>query len=87
MRTRNVRTATKSSIDNNIRDAKKQADSIVIRIDPEISLDVLSDAIQDRVLRTPTITDITLIMQGRDVTYLREQIVSDEFKIQPEDFR
>jgi len=87
MRTRNVRTATKSSIDNNIRDAKKQADSIVIRIDSEISLDVLSDAIQDRVLRTPTITDITLIMQGRDVTYLREQIVSDEFKIQPEDFR
>ncbi len=80
-------TATKSAIDNLIRDGRKQADSIVIRIDSDISFGDLKDAISDRVKRSPNITDITLIRDGKDVTYTREQMASDSFKIQQEDFR
>lgn len=80
-------TATKSAIDRIIRDAKKQADSIVIRIDSDISMGTVSDAISDRVRRSPNITDITIIRDGKDATYTREQMTDDDFKIQPEDFK
>ena len=79
--------ATKSSIDNLIREGKKQADSLVIRLDSDISLGDLKDAITDRLRRAENIKDITLIKNGLDVTYNREQILSKEFKIQPEDFK
>lgn len=80
-------TATASSIDNLIRDGKNQADSIVLRIDSEIALGTLRDAVHDRVNRARNITDITLIQNGKDVTYTREQIIDQTFKIQPEDFK
>lgn len=81
------KTATASSIDNLIRDGKNQADSIVLRIDSEIALGTLRDALRPRVDRARNITDITLIRNGKDVTFTREQIISESFKIQPEDFR
>lgn len=80
-------TATKSSIDRLIRDARKQADSIVIRLDSNIALGDLRDAINDRLRRAENVTDITLIKNGLDVTYNREQMLSKDFKIQPEDFK
>lgn len=80
-------TASYNSIDRLIRDAKNQADSIVLRIDSEITLGTLRDAVQDRVNRARNITDITLIQNGKDVTYTREQIIDQTFKIQPEDFK
>ena len=81
------KTATASSIDNLIRDGKNQADSIVLRIDSEITLGTLQDAVQNRVNRERNITDVTLIRNEKDVTFTREQIISESFKIQPEDFR
>lgn len=80
-------TNTKSSIDNLIRDAKKQAGSIVLVIDSDISYGDLKDAISDRVRRSANVTDVTLIRDSKDVTYSREQIVSGSFKIQQEDFK
>ena len=80
-------TASYNSIDRLIREAKNQADSIVLRIDSEIALGTLRDAVQDRVNRARNITDITLIQNGKDVTYTREQIIDQTFKIQPEDFK
>lgn len=79
--------ATKNSIDRLIRDARKQADSIIIRLDSEMSFMDLRDAITDRLRRAENITDITLIQSGKDVTYTRKQMLSDLFKIQPEDFK
>ena len=80
-------TASKSSIDNLIREAKKQADSIVLQIDSKISLGDLKDALTNRLRRSPNITDITLIIEEKDVTYNREQMLKPSFKIQPEDFK
>lgn len=80
-------TPTKSSIDNLIRDARKQADSIILRIDSNISPGDLRDAIVDRVNRSKNVTDITLIKEGKDVTYNRNQILDKSFKIQWEDFK
>ena len=63
------------------------ADSIVIRLDSNIALGDLRDAINDRLRRAENVTDITLIKNGLDVTYNREQMLSKDFKIQPEDFK
>lgn len=79
-------TPTKSSIDNLIRGAKKQADSIVLQIESGISLGDLRDAITDRLVRAENITDITIILDGKDVIYRREQMLKPTFKIQREDF-
>ncbi len=79
-------TATKSAIDNLLRDGGKQAGSIVIRIDSDIPFGTIRDAISDRVRRSKNITDIIIIRDGKDVTFTREQMVSESFKIQQEDF-
>ncbi len=47
----------------------------------------IDDPFWDRVNRARNITDITLIQNGKDVTYTREQIIDQTFKIQPEDFK
>ena len=80
-------TASKSSIDNLIRDAKKQADNIVLRIDSDIMWADLSAAIRSRVRRSGNINTITIIVDGKDATFNREQILSDGFKIQRTDLK
>ena len=67
---------------------KKHCNSCyMLVIDSDISYGDLKDAISDRVRRFVNVTDITLIRNGKDVTYTREQIVSGSFKIQQEDFK
>ena len=80
-------TSTKSSIDNLLRDAKKQADSIILRIDSNISIEYLSSAVHSRVNRSKNIKDVTIIINGKDVTFTREQIVKKGFKIQLTDLK
>ena len=80
-------TASKSSIDNLIRDAKKQANNIVLRIDSDIMWSDLSAAIRSRVRRSGNINTITIIVDGKDATFNREQILSDVFKIQRTDLK
>ena len=64
-------TPTKSSIDNLIRGAKKQADSVVLQIESGISLGDLRDAITDRLVRAENITDIT-IYPRRERCYIQK---------------
>lgn len=82
-------TPSKGSIDSAIRKASKQADSIILSIESEISLGDVANALSDRVRRSGNITEITIILWNdkKDLTYTREQILSPTFKIRPEDFR
>lgn len=80
-------TPTKNSIDNLIRDAKKQADDIVLWIDSDISLGDLRDAITSRVKRAGNIKSLTIVNNGKDVTYLREDMIKDTWEIKQADFK
>lgn len=80
-------TASKNSIDRLIREAKKQANNIVLRIDSDITWSDLSAGIRSRVRRSENIETITIIIEGKDVTLTREQILSDGFKIQLADLK
>lgn len=80
-------TPTKSSIDNLLRDAKKQADDIVLWIDSDISLENLAAAIRSRVKRSQNISHITIVKDGKDMRISREEILGDGFKIRPADLK
>ena len=80
-------TASKNSIDRLVREARKQADNIVLRIDKEISLDVLTDVLNDRLNRSENVELITIIINGKDSTYKRSDLVKKKFKIKQEDFK
>lgn len=79
-------TPTVGSIDSLIRKGKSQADSLVLMIDCNISLGELRNAVTDRVKRSPGLRNITFVMGEKDVTYTREQMIEDSFKIKQEDF-
>lgn len=80
-------TPTKSSIDNLLRDAKKQADDIVLWIDSDISLENLAAAIRSRVKRSQNISHITIVRDGKDIRLSREEILGNGFKIRPADLK
>ncbi len=80
-------TESVTSIDNLIRKGAKQADSIVLRIDSDISFGDLRDALSSRVLRCKKLREVMLVRNNLDVTFSREDIISPYFKIQPEDFK
>ena len=81
------KTASKNAIDRLIRDGKNQADNIVLRIDSDIALGNLRDAVISRIKRSLNVERLTIIRYGKDVTYSREDIIKDDFKIKQEDFK
>ena len=82
-----VQTATDSAIQNALRSAHKQANSIVLVVKAVCPLGVLTAALNDRVKRYDSITDVTIIINGKDATYTRENIIRDGFKISRDDFK
>ena len=80
-------TPSKNSIDRLIRDAKNQADHIVLWIDSDISLEDLSAALRSRVRRSDNIRTITIVINGKDVSLTRAEIVSEGFKIRLADLK
>ena len=78
---------TKSSIDNLLRKAKEQADHIVLWVDSDIPIGDLRDALNNRVRRSENIKSVTLVINGKDCTYTREQIVKEDFLIKQADLR
>lgn len=78
-------TPTKSSVDNLLRDAKNQADDIVLWIDSDISLGDLRDALIDRTNRSSNIRSVTIQMKGKDHTYTRDDILRAGFEIKQAD--
>ena len=74
-------TATKGAIDKEIRDAAKQADHVVIRINSTISDSDLMRGIKGRVNQEKNIKSVTVIRKNKDKTYKRSDIMSKGFKL------
>ncbi|MDO4783358.1 MAG: phage minor head protein [Capnocytophaga felis] len=70
---------TKNAVDNAIRSAKDQADHIVLDIKADILDGDLRSAIVSRVNRSENIKTITIIKNGNDKTYKREDILKDDW--------
>ncbi len=73
---------TRNAIDREIRDAKNQADHIVLDIHSDISDDDLKRAVNGRVKRAETVKTITIIRNNEDETYTREDILKWRFEKQ-----
>ena len=82
-----IMTPTDNAIQFQIRSASKQANSIVLNIKDDVTMEVLRQALTDRVIRCKSIEDVTIILCGKDVTYTRNQIVSSAFQIKRDDFK
>ena len=82
-----VEKATDNAVQMAIRSAKKQADSIVLTVPPAMDLNVLRHALNDRLRRYDNVTDVTIIKDGKDATFTREQITADDFTINNDDFQ
>lgn len=80
-------TPTKNSIDRLLRDARKQADNVVLWIDSGISFEDLAAALRSRVRRCENLKTVTLVQNGKDVTFMREEILGNNFKIRPADLK
>ena len=80
-------TPSKNAIDRLIRDARKQADHIVLWIDSDISLGDLRSAIYSRVKRSDNIKSVRIVINGKDCVYTREQITKDDFIIKQADLK
>lgn len=80
-------TPSKSSIDNLLRDGKKQADDIVLWIDSDISLEDITAVLRSRVRRSENIRSITIVRDNKDIMLKREDILTDGFKIRPADLK
>lgn len=80
-------TPSKNSIDRLIRDARKQADHIVLWIDSDISIEELSAALRSRVKRCDTIKTVTIIRKENDVCLTRDDILNEGLKIRLADLR
>lgn len=75
-----------NAIDSLLRSASKQANSVVLSISDDISLSVITDALNDRVKRT-SITEVIILKGGKDARYTRDEITSDGFIIKQGDFK
>lgn len=76
-----IATPTIEAVSKAIRSAKKQADNIVLDIKSEISNGDLRSAIISRVTRSKNIKTITIIKDGDDKTYKREDILKDDWTL------
>ena len=84
---KDIKEPTNNAIQEQIRKGRKQANSIVLVMKVDVSMETMSYAMNDRVKRCKRITDVTIIMGGKDATYSREQIVAENFQIKREDFK
>lgn len=67
--------------------AGKQADNVVLTVNPRISLESLRWAINNETKRTKNIQKVTIIRNNKDLTYTRTEIIAKGFKIIQDDFK
>ena len=79
-------TPTGNSIDNLIRKGAKQAHDLVLFVDSGISLDELSNALNNRVRRT-NLKTVMVVINGMDKTYTYDEITANGFKIRQADLK
>ncbi|MFI3322443.1 MAG: phage minor head protein [Rikenellaceae bacterium] len=76
-----------NSIDSAIRSASKQANDIVLWISSDITEVTLRNAVNGRVKRCSEIQSITIVRGGKDITYKRDSIIDNGFKINWSDLK
>lgn len=72
---------TANAIDTAIRSAKRQADHIVLWIDSGIDLELLPAIIRNRVKREENIKSITVVVNGKDKTLTRHEILNGKIQL------
>lgn len=70
-------TPTRSAIDNAIRSAVGQSSNIVLEVRSDISDGDLINAIRARVRREKDVRSVNVIRNGKDKTYMRDEITND----------
>ncbi len=74
------KTPTKSAIDNELRKAGLQANHIVLSVESDIPSDQLKRGVKGRIKWAKNIEALTIVRNGKDRTYTREEILSDGFE-------
>lgn len=80
---------TYNSYDKEIKDGRKQAPSIVIKLLKDADFDILTKAMHNRCsfAKKNSVSDITIIWDGKDHTYLVDDIIKEGFKVRKEDLK
>lgn len=80
-------TPTYNAIDRLIRDGRKQADDIVLWLDADMPLGEIRNAVMSRIKRAENVKTLTIVINGKDVVYTREQMLNNEWEIKQADFK
>ena len=64
-----------------LRDANRKADHIVLVIASDISEELLTKVIRERMLRVKRLQSITIVKDGKDIVYTKEETIRKKFKI------
>ena len=75
------KTPTKSAIDNELRDAAKQSDHIVLWIDSAISQNDLERGIKGRTTWEKNIKEVWIIQNSEVLMFTRSQILQSDFTL------
>lgn len=73
-------TPTKNAIDLALRDANQKSDHIILLIASDISEEILTRGIKGRMLQAKRLQSVTIVKDGKDVVYSKEEIVRKGFK-------
>lgn len=79
--------ASISSIDDLVRSASLQANSIVLAVDSGLSLGDLTNAITSRVRKSEHLQTLRIIRNDKDALYTRREMIQPGFKIEEADFK
>lgn len=74
------RTSTTSAIDDEVRSAGKQASHVLLCIKSNLNESRLASAIQNRIVRTPTIRKMCIIHKGRLLELSRGELLAPMLK-------
>lgn len=80
-------TPTYNAIDRLIRDGRKQADDIVLWLDVDMPLGEIRNAVMSRIKRAENVKTLTIVINGKDAVYTREQMLNNEWEIKQADFK
>lgn len=63
-----------------LKDANKKADHAVLWIASDITEEILTRGIKGRMIRVDRLKSVTVVKDGKDVVYTKEQISKEGFK-------
>lgn len=73
-------TPTKSAVDLALRDANQKSDHVVLLIVTDISEENLTRGIKGRMLQAKRLQSVTIVKDGKDVVYTKDEIIKKGFK-------